>query len=83
MAVSLIVADRDVEYGIAIDIMPVICQGDYDLVGPSNVSRQLPDLGSQLAELSRQRIHALEQLAHPKCAANRKSANVTPTPIIA
>ena len=37
--------------------MPMIRQGDYDLVGPSNVSRQLPDLCGQLTELSRQGIY--------------------------
>ena len=56
-AVGLIVAGRHGEHGIAIDIVPVIRQGDYDLIGSSNVGRQLLNLRGQLLNLRGQLLN--------------------------
>lgn len=52
--------------------MPVIRQGDYNLVGPSNFGRQLPNVSRYLSEFCRQRIYTLEQIAQAKGAAQQK-----------
>ena len=53
----------------------MVSQGDDELVGTTNLSGQLPDFGGQLAELSRQGIDALEQLAQRERAAQQKKRN--------
>ena len=67
----------------------MIRQGDYDLVDPSNIGRQLSNLSGQLpnssgeladlccnsAEFGCMRFHALEQLAQRKGATQHKKGN--------
>ena len=56
------------EHGVAINVVPVIRQGDDELVGSSN-------LGGQLRDIGRKRVYALEQLAEPECATQQKKRN--------
>ena len=68
----LIVAAGHGENGVAIDVMPMVCQGHDGLVGPANVGSQLPNFGSQLPDFTRQRIYTLEQPAEPESPAQQE-----------